>query len=37
MHSNEELIELTQDTMYHETITVPLEKQPDISYLFRIN
>ena len=43
MYSNEELIELTetsilnvpQNTMYHETITVPLENQPDISYLFR--
>lgn len=37
MRSNEELIELTQDTMYHETIPVPLENQPDIGYLFRIN
>ena len=35
MHSNEELIELTQDSLYHETTTVPLENQPDISYLFR--
>ena len=35
MQSNEELVELTQDTLYHETITEPLENQPDISYLFR--
>jgi len=35
MQSNEEVIELTRNTMYHETITEPLENQPDISYLFR--
>jgi hypothetical protein len=43
MHTNVKQVELTDTSaplaptraMYHKTLSVPLENQPDINYLFR--